>query len=153
MSLLDQLNDVGEFAPPWKPRDADAPKQVIGKLTEIGQSTDFNGNPYLIYTLKQDNGGRIAVHAFYDVLRQELGKYKLKIGAEVGVKYLGQPEGKRYHRFAVVSDAEINLDPGTVPGDVAAAIQSDLETPGFKPQEDFRPQSTQPDGSEDPVPF
>ena len=153
MSLLDRLEEAGDFAPGWNPTAEGTPQQVIGVITDIGQGTDYNGDPYLIYTIKQEDGERWAIHGFSTVLRQELGKYKLRPGIEMGVKYMGIPAGKKYHRYAVVADAEMNLDPGTVDADVAAAVKSDLETPGFKPQEDFRPQSTLPNGDADPVPF
>jgi hypothetical protein len=141
MSLLDQLNEAGDFAPGWNPKDPGAPQQVLGAVTDIGQGSDFNGDPYLIYTIRQEDGERIAVHAFSTVLKQELAKYRIKLGSEVGVKYLGKPEGKNYYRYAVVSDAEFNLDPGTVDPSEAAAVKSDLESGGFQPV-DIRPQAT-----------
>ena len=150
MSLLDQLNEAGENAPGWRPENPG--DFVLGKLTDISQSTDFNGDPYRIYTIKQDNGERVAIHAFHGVLVQELQKYKLSLGSELGVKYMGKPEGKRYHRYAVVSDAELNLDPVTVDPEVKSDIDSDAS--GFKPV-DFRPQPTGVSSSagDDSVPF
>jgi hypothetical protein len=154
MSLLDRLNEAGDFAPGWNPKDPGAPQQVIGAVTDIGQGSDFNGDPYLIYTIRQPDGERLAIHAFSTVLKQELAKYRIKLGSEIGVKYMGKPEGKNYYRYAVVSDAEFNLDPGAIDPGEAAAVKSDLESGGFKPV-DFRPQSTvvSGDAANDPVPF
>ena len=155
MSLLDQLNEAGESAPGWRPENPG--DFVLGTLTDIGQASDFNGDPYRIYTIRLTQpageyaaGDRVAVHAFHGVLKQELSKFKLVLGCELGVKFMGKPEGKRYNRYAVVSTAEFNLDPVSVEDDV----KSDLDSGGFQPV-DFRPQSTvaSPNAADDPVPF
>jgi hypothetical protein len=102
-SLEDQLNE--DFAPGWRPEPGDA---VMGVVVDVSmrERQDFGQGttPYPIVTLSQDDGTRVAVHAFHFVLEGELRKIKPQIGHRIGIKYLGKPEGKRYEVYRVVTD-------------------------------------------------
>lgn len=110
MSIADRLNESDDFAEAWRPEKAG--DSIVGTISDIGHRVSgYSDEPYTILTIKQENGERLAVHAFHFVLAQELRKYKLKYGTEIGIKYLGKPEGKNYERYKVVADAEFALGP------------------------------------------
>ena len=80
----------------WKPNPGD---EVTGKLIDVAV-TENGWGPYPVLTL--ESGGReVAVHAFHDVLKGELSRRQPKIGDELSIKYLGQPQGKNYHAYRV----------------------------------------------------
>lgn len=120
MSLEDQLN--AEQAESWKPEPGDA---IIGEV--VGISTrDAGWGPYRLLTIKRDDGTSIAVHAFHDVLKQELAAIKPQIGHRIGIKYLGKPAGKNYAHYKVATenppveqwgDAEIEPPPSDLSSD------------------------------------
>jgi hypothetical protein len=94
-----RLEAANDYAPAWR-FDQDG-AVVIGEV--IGFS-EFDGGygPYPIVTLRLDDGSERAVHCQREVLSQELALQRPKIGETLGIKYLGQPEGKRYHRYTVM---------------------------------------------------
>ncbi len=76
---------------------------IIG--TVVGFSEwDAGWGPYPILTLRLADGSERALHAQREVLQRELAAVRPQIGERIGVKWLGQPDGKSYHRFQVRVD-------------------------------------------------
>ena len=100
-----------EYAAGWA---EEADDKIRGTLISRDARTGDFGT-YPIYTVALTDGyaarvksgelvtDEIAVHAARDVLRRKLANAKLSIGDEVGVKYIGPPQGTaRSHRYRVI---------------------------------------------------
>lgn len=100
-----------EYAPGWAPEPGDKVRGIFNALEE--RRGDFGRYP--IYTLALTDGYsariktgelvtvEVAIHAQRDVLQRKLANARLRIGEEVGVKYVGPPLGTaRSHRYRVV---------------------------------------------------
>lgn len=97
VSLEDRLESGNASA--WRPDQGD-PDVLLGVVTEISWGTSDYA-PYLIVTVRQEDGEEKAIHAFHTVLRRELERQKPNIGERIGVKYLGEQEAKnsKYGKF------------------------------------------------------
>jgi hypothetical protein len=96
-----QLEHATEHAPAWRfERDG---ATIIGEVVGFSEY-DAGWGPYPILTLRLSDGSERAVHAQREVLQQELAKARPCVGERLGIKYLGQPEGKKYHRYLVRVD-------------------------------------------------
>lgn len=126
-SLEDQLNSG--YAESWRPEPGD---MLIGEVMSITSRTTEYG-AYRILEIKRDDGTRLAVHAFHQVLEQELAKIKPQIGHRIGIKFLGKPEGKNYVSYKAAtenapaedwSDAAQEPPASDVPNDFPPVTQS-----------------------------
>lgn len=93
-SVLDDLDR--EYAPAWKP---DAGDKIVGIVSEISEREGTYG-VYPIVTLRTEDG-ELAVHAFHEVLQNELARLAPKQGDLLGIKYAGMDSDKGYHRYRV----------------------------------------------------
>jgi hypothetical protein len=93
-NLQDQLD--AEFAPAWRPAPGE---KVVGTVVALDTRDGAFGR-YPIVTLNT-GGEEVALHAFHEVLANELARLAPKIGDELGVKYLGQHTEKGYHQYRV----------------------------------------------------
>lgn len=139
MSLLDQLN--ADYPEAWRP---DPGESILGEVVEISSRETEYGR-YRIIVLKRDgDGARLAIHAFHQVLEQELARIQPQIGHRIGIKYLGKPEGKNYasYRAATENPAAVEWEkPPEVP-------ESDI--PNDFPAVNSQPVAT---GADDDIPF
>lgn len=91
-----QQDFESDYAPGWRPTPGD---QVQGKVTNVEGTVGFNGKPYAVVTIEQENGQELAIHAFHTVLRRELAQRRIKVGDDLSVKYLGKKgDGGSYGR-------------------------------------------------------
>jgi hypothetical protein len=93
-SITDRLD--AEHAPGWRPA---AGEKVVGTVVALDEREGAYGS-YPIVTLNTAEG-EVALHAFHEVLANELARVSPKLGDEIGVKYLGQHAEKGYHQYRV----------------------------------------------------
>jgi hypothetical protein len=110
-----------DFAQAWRPSPGD---KLVGEVVEISSREGAYGE-YPIVTLRTDTGDW-AIHAFHEVLGNELARVAPKIGDRIGVKYSGKDPEKGYHRYRVRRDSDNSgfdwqkFATGDVPTDVPA---------------------------------
>jgi hypothetical protein len=95
---LDQAQD---HAKAWR-FDQDG-AMIVGEVVGFGEY-DAGWSPYPIVTLRLADGNERAVHCQREVLSRELARARPQIGERLGIKWLGQPDGKKYHRYVVRVD-------------------------------------------------
>lgn len=94
-SMSEKLNRQSEG---WKPSVGD---EIIGTVADVSErETEFGVYP--LVTIEATDGRLVDVHCFHTVLKKELGRIKPKAGDEIGIKYLGKPEGRSYESYKVV---------------------------------------------------
>jgi hypothetical protein len=93
MTLQDTL-DAPRAATAWRPEPGES---IIGELADVGER-DGGYGPYPVLTLATDDGAR-TVHAFHEVLRNELAKLAPQIGERIGIKYVGKHPERGYHQY------------------------------------------------------
>ena len=92
-NLQDQLD--ADYAEAWKP----APGQsIVGVVVDVTEREGAYGR-YPIVTLRTEAGDERALHAFHEVLADELAKLAPKPGDEIGVKFLGKHPERKYYRY------------------------------------------------------
>jgi hypothetical protein len=97
----ESLEHAEEHAQAWRfDRDGAV---IVGHVVGFGEF-DAGWGPYPIVTLRLADGTERAVHCQREVLSQELAKARPRVGERIGVKWLGQPAGKKYHRYVVRID-------------------------------------------------
>jgi len=96
-----RLEHADEHAPAWR-FDDDGPL-IIGTVKGFGEF-DAGWGAYPIVNLQLADGTERAVHCQREVLSRELAKARPQVGERIGIKWLGQPEGKKYHRYVVRID-------------------------------------------------
>lgn len=79
-----------DYAQGWRPSPGD---KVSGQIVDIA-ATDGGYGVYPIVTLRSEDGGEVAVHAFHTVLRRELARRRPVVGDELEITYLGKQQGK-----------------------------------------------------------
>jgi hypothetical protein len=94
-TLEDELD--AEFAEAWRPAPGD---KLVGTVTALSERDGAYGR-YPILTLRKADGTPLAVHAFHDVLQNELARIAPKVGDELGIKYEGKDAERGYHRYRV----------------------------------------------------
>ncbi|MCH7701521.1 MAG: hypothetical protein IID37_07520 [Planctomycetes bacterium] len=80
--MFDALDNEPERAPVWKPEPGD---RIVGTIRAFGKKTSQYGT-----------------HP--TVLREEFQSQDPQVGDLVGIRYLGQPEGQKYHDYIVKVD-------------------------------------------------
>ncbi len=94
-----QLAD--DYAQAWR-FETDGPL-IIGVVISFSE-WDAGWGTYPILGLRLADGTERAVHCQHEVLQRELSKARPRIGERVGIKWLGTPEDKSYHRYRVRVD-------------------------------------------------
>jgi hypothetical protein len=119
-SLEDRLNV--EPAEAWRPVAGDV---LIGELLEVRWLSGYDERPYPLLVVRRESDGRaIGLHAFHQVLRDELRAQRPRLGERLGVRYLGRVDG-RYESYRLAIDraapAEISWEGPRAAGTEAAA--------------------------------
>jgi hypothetical protein len=78
--------DPFDFAEGWQPEPGST---VIGKVDTLDVGENQYGR-YPIVTIVQDNGERLAIHAFHTVLRNAFKKTRPIPGVKIAVRYVGE---------------------------------------------------------------
>jgi hypothetical protein len=125
-----------DYAPAWRPQAGDA---LVGEVVDLSQNTGYDGAPYPIIVVKQDDGQEFALHAFHVVARNELAKQHPQIGERIGIRYTGDKataDGRgRFHGYRIVVDrpqAAFNWGAfQTEPEDAAPVPSSDVPSAGI----------------------
>lgn len=107
-SIADRMNDPDPEG--WRPEVGDT---IIGTIEDIGSRiSDFNGEPYPILTIAQEDGSVVAVHAFHSVLKNEIDALNPSIGDEIGVRYDGpkEPKGGLKKGMSAYESYRVRLD-------------------------------------------
>jgi hypothetical protein len=100
----------GSFPEPWKP---EAGETLIG-IVRDRRSVDTDDGQRDVLELERPDGTRVSVWLSRAVLREEIDRANPKLGDGLGIKYLGEREGKSgrpYHLYRV----------RRLPGDSSAA--------------------------------
>jgi len=146
------LDHAEDYAQAWR-FDQDGPV-IVGHVESFG-AFDAGWGEYPIVTLRLADGTKRSVHCQREVLSHELAKVRPRIGERVGIKWLGVPDGKKYHRYIVKVDRPEGetfdwgryVDSGDEPSAPAPPTQAPHLAP-VPPPADDRP----PVGDED-IPF
>src|SRR5436190_3311625 len=94
-SIEEQLDR--EFAEAWKPAPGD---KLVGKVVDLSERESAYGR-YPIVTVETAGGEEIAVHAFHEVLQNELARLAPSLDTVIGVKYVGKHPERGYHVYRV----------------------------------------------------
>jgi hypothetical protein len=94
-NLADSLDK--DYADAWRHEVSD---KIIGEVVDLSEREGKFG-VYPIVTLRQDDGTELAVHAFHDVLANELGRIAPSPGDVIGIRYMGKHPEKGYHQYRV----------------------------------------------------
>jgi hypothetical protein len=98
-SLEDRLNV--EPAEAWRPSPGGV---LIGSLLEVRWLSGYDERPYPLLIVRREPDGRaIGLHAFHQVLRDELRAQRPRLGERLGVRYLGRVDG-RYEAYRLAID-------------------------------------------------
>jgi hypothetical protein len=99
-SIADALD--GDYAPARRPAPGD---KLVGVITDLAERGGYDGDPYPIVTVKQDDGTEFAWHAFHKVAQNELGKLRPSVGDPIGIKHVGKVQTGNgrgsYHSYRV----------------------------------------------------
>ena len=126
-SLQDRLNRTTVA---WKPEEGDS---LTGRVIDVEQmENEYGIHPVL--TIVTDGGREVTWHVFGTVAQKEVARQRPKVGDGIGVKYLGQPEGKAYKLWRVVVEhidpeprKDIDWDGITAQAGVDAEIEAGLQ--------------------------
>lgn len=99
-SIEDRLD--ADYAKAWQPVPGG---KIVGETVAISERVGGYGR-YPIVTLRQEDGEERAIHAFHEVLQNELARIAPKIGDTIGIKYGGKDAEKGYHRYRVVREGD-----------------------------------------------
>jgi hypothetical protein len=87
-------DDPFDFAPGWRPEPGST---VTGEVISVDMAENQYG-PYPVVTVQQDDGEKIALHAFHTVFRNALERARPMPGAKMAVRYVGLVEEDRKGR-------------------------------------------------------
>ena len=92
------------FAEAWRPEPGD---KLVGTVIDLDErESAFSEEPYPIVTVKTDDRGEFAWHAYHTVARRELAKQRPRTGDRIGIAYHGKPDGKAYERYRVIVERD-----------------------------------------------
>lgn len=146
----ESLEHADEYAPAWR-FDQDG-AVIVGHVVGFGEF-DAGWGTYPIVTLRLADDSERAIHCQREVLSQELAKARPRIGERIGIKWLGQPDGKKYHRYTVRIDRPegTSLDWGRYVEGAAGEDTPSAHTDSPHPSGD--PGSEAPPVTSDDIPF
>lgn len=79
-------DDPFDFAPGWRPEPG---SMVKGEVISVDMAENQYG-PYPVVTVQQEDGEKIALHAFHTVFRNALERARPMPGARIAVRYVGE---------------------------------------------------------------
>lgn len=120
MSTIHQDLDR-DFAPAWKPSPGD---KLVGIITDLS-TRDGEYGTYPIVTVRSEDG-EYALHAFHEVLQNELARVAPKVGDQLGIKYVGKDPDKGYHRYRVRRDGDESFNWGRFVDAESTGDESDV---------------------------
>lgn len=134
------------FPSAWRP---EAGAVLTGTMVGV-EMIDPNGRgAYPVVTVRSEDGGEYAVHAFHSVLKRELARRRPKAGDDLTIVYEGKKAGGQYgeyHSYRVSGGqaAQVNWD-SFLPEDERQTAQQLAEPPiasrePFTPPASFQPQ-------------
>ena len=90
---------TGKSGTDWEPEPGD---QVLGTVTGFEHHEKKDKSGY-VAVIVLDAGAEepVRVAVLRDILRDEVLKRKVQVGDRLAIRYVGQPAGKRYHRYVV----------------------------------------------------
>jgi hypothetical protein len=131
---MDANNDFPEG---WKPSPGES---IKGEVVDLDVRAGEYGK-YPIVVLETD-GGRVAVHAFHEVLQSELARRSPKPGDTVEIVYRGKHPERGYHLYQVSGDGDLAFSWNQFGGGVFVP-DPDPASPGYanrgNPDEDDVP--------------
>lgn len=83
----------------WRPDQGEHPRTITGKLVDV-RPVEGSYGPYPLVELEQDDGVVWLVHAFRDVIRNELANCAPQPGDKISIAYGGKSE-RGYYRYRV----------------------------------------------------
>jgi hypothetical protein len=92
----------------WRPKPGDT---ISGVVTDLAVCHGEHGSYPLV-----ELDGTTNLHAFHEVLRNELARRSPKIGDRLEVTYQGRHPERDYHVYRVTSNADIAFDWGVFGG-------------------------------------
>lgn len=93
----------------WQPNPGD---KIAGEVVEKSTANAGGYGDYPMLVLKRANGERTAVHAFHQVLQNELERHSVRTGDRIAIKFEGemnfktpqQGKGEKFSAYRVVVD-------------------------------------------------
>lgn len=105
MSTIEDKLDA-EFAAAWRPDPGD---KIAGEVVAIGERQG-QYDPYVVVTLRRDDGEEFAIHAFHQVLGAQLAALRPQLGDKLALKYQGKKQNQAgtgsYHAYRAVKDGD-----------------------------------------------
>ena len=86
-----------EYPDTWNPEVGD---KLIGKVTGIREPMTSVGQRKVAEITTED--GKTYSVWMRRVIEEEFKRKNIDVGTKIGIKYLGIPEGKRYHNYKIV---------------------------------------------------
>lgn len=89
------------YAEAWQPEPNE---KLEGTVTSISMASSEHGN-YVVVEVQQDDGGKLAFHAFHTAARSQLDRLRPKVGDEIGILYEGlktpKSGGDQYENYVI----------------------------------------------------
>ncbi len=93
-SIEDRLSQIPQT---WKPDPGD---QLVGVVVAVTTRTNDYG-VYPVVAVEAD-GVEWEFHGYHTVARLELERQNPQPGDQIGIRYLGKPDGKPYEQYRVI---------------------------------------------------
>ena len=102
---------------------------VVGDVVADLDVRDGNFGQVPVVVIETDDGRLMEIAGLHQVLAEELAKAAPRRGDVLGVRYLGMPEGRRYHAYRVAVERGDQpphaSKPRRAPADVGQAAEAD----------------------------
>ena len=89
----------GQRIPSWEPEPGE---KVVGTLLRYESRQTQYGDTQVAVIDREDGRGLLGIWTSAVMLRNAFDREQPRPGDQIGVKFLGYPEGKRYKSFALV---------------------------------------------------
>ena len=129
----EELSD--QTAESWRPEPGDV---LVGELVNIDVRATEYDPACPVLTIRMEDGGLIAVWAFYTVLRSELQKQDPQVGEWLAIRRLEDHPDRGYRRYGVIVGRDkprefswdrVNPNGGGVEPEDRARLLSDEDEP------------------------
>jgi hypothetical protein len=101
MSLVEQLEaELDEPDPePWRPK---AGEKLVGEIKDIRKAPSRYADPYLIVTVRTENGEYWAFSAYHKVAREALAGLNPQCGDVIAIRYDGKKGDRAYEFYKIL---------------------------------------------------
>jgi len=100
IAAVRELLDMPE-GEPWKPEAAG--EEVVGMLRARSTRSSEHSKDYPLLVIETTSGAWVGVHAFHQVLWEEIMRQDPQVGDAIGIRYLGRDDSGRYERYRLAT--------------------------------------------------